>query len=241
MSKLKEFLKWHLDNPHNLNFKMIVSYEEREETMKEMQGVVNILDTGLTPDEINALRERDIKSEEDITKFYYCESEDDYYIGKRVENLYYAKYGPEGFTWFMSRYLPWGQHIVAPETAWKEYTFPSEPKEIPFTEWLDGFIRKHMSGKDSDVPTNDGWIPVERRLPEKNEYFVDTSSNKDFPNGYYRRLEIAYMTDTMMAINGWTNILMPLKMLSHGEYTSRISRRRSPSGQSGRTGCCIRF
>lgn len=91
-------------------------------------------DTGLTPDEINEMRERDIKSEEDITKFYYCESEDDYYIGKRVENLYYAKYGPEGFTWFMSRYLPWGQHIVAPKTAWKEYTFPSEPKEIPFTE-----------------------------------------------------------------------------------------------------------
>lgn len=63
MSKLKEFLKWHLDNPHNLNFKMIVSYEEREETMKEMQGVVNILDTGLTPDEINALRERDTAKE----------------------------------------------------------------------------------------------------------------------------------------------------------------------------------
>ena len=27
-------------------------------------------------------------------------------------------------------------------------------------------IRKHMSGKDTDVPTNDGWIPVEERLPE---------------------------------------------------------------------------
>lgn len=59
MSKLKEFLQWHLENPHNLNFKMIVSYEEREETLKEMQGIVNILDTGLAPDEINALRERD--------------------------------------------------------------------------------------------------------------------------------------------------------------------------------------
>ena len=27
-------------------------------------------------------------------------------------------------------------------------------------------IRKHMSGKDTGVPTNDGWIPVEERLPE---------------------------------------------------------------------------
>ena len=35
-------------------------------------------------------------------------------------------------------------------------------------------IRKHM---------NDGWIPVEDRLPEKNEYFADISSNREFPNG----------------------------------------------------------
>ena len=55
-------------------------------------------------------------------------------------------------------------------------------------------IRKHM---------NDGWIPVEERMPEKNEYFVDTSSNKEFPNGYYRRLEIAYMTDTVEYIHGY--------------------------------------
>lgn len=50
---------------------------------------------------------------------------------------------------------------------------------------------------------NDGWIPVEERMPEKNEYFVDTSSNKEFPNGYYRRLEIAYMTDTVEYIHGY--------------------------------------
>ena len=50
---------------------------------------------------------------------------------------------------------------------------------------------------------NDGWIPVEERLPEKNEYIVDTSSNKEFPNGYYRRLEIAYMTDTVEYIHGY--------------------------------------
>lgn len=50
---------------------------------------------------------------------------------------------------------------------------------------------------------NDGWIPVDDRLPEKNEYFVDTSSNKEFPNGYYRRLEIAYMTDTVEYIHGY--------------------------------------
>ena len=55
-------------------------------------------------------------------------------------------------------------------------------------------IRKHM---------NDGWISVEERLPEKNEYFVETSSDKDFTNGYYKRLEIAYMTDTIEYVHGY--------------------------------------
>ena len=58
----------------------------------------------------------------------------------------------------------------------------------------ENITRKHM---------NDGWVSVEDRLPEKNEYFVDTSSNKEFPNGYYRRLEIAYMTDTVEYIHGY--------------------------------------
>lgn len=84
--------------------------------------------------------------EEDILKFYYCESEDDYYIGKRVGNFYYARYGKTGFTWFMSRYLPWGEHVIAPNTLWKEHIYPSEPKEIPFFEWLQGFIKKYCGG-----------------------------------------------------------------------------------------------
>ena len=88
-----------------------------------------------------------MKNEEDVLKFYYCESEDDYYLGQRVQNMYYAKYGSGGFTWFMSRYLPWG-----------EGNYPSEPKEIPFMEWIEGFISKHM---------NDGWISVEERVPEE--------------------------------------------------------------------------
>lgn len=84
--------------------------------------------------------------EEDIFKFYYCESEDDYYIGKRVGNFYYARYGKTGFTWFMSRYLPWGEHVIAPNTLWKEHTYPSEPKEILFFEWLQGFMKKYCGG-----------------------------------------------------------------------------------------------
>lgn len=89
--------------------------------------------------------------EEDILKFYYCESEDDYYIGKRVDNMYYAKYEKTGFVWFMSRYLPWGEHIVASDTLWKEYTYPSEPKEISFFEWIQGFMKKYCSGIEQEA------------------------------------------------------------------------------------------
>ena len=69
-------------------------------------------------------------------------------------------------------------------------------------DWAEEKGCKHSAGEGNNVPTNDGWIPVEERLPEKNEYFVDTSRNKDFPNGYYRRLEIAYMTDTIEYVHG---------------------------------------
>ena len=100
-----------------------------------------------------------MKNEENILKFYYCESEDDYYLGQRVQNMYYAKYGPGVFTWFMSRYLPWGTD-----------GYPSEPKEIPFMEWIEGFIRKHI---------NDGWIPVDDRLPEGRTRVICQFDNGD--------------------------------------------------------------
>ena len=34
---------------------------------------------------------------------------------------------------------------------------------------VKNIIRKHMPGKDTDVPTNDGWIPVEEQLTEVGE------------------------------------------------------------------------
>ena len=85
-------------------------------------------------------------NEEDIFKFYYCKSLDKYYVGKRCGNFYYAyvEIYPDGdiclnYEW--SRYLPWGEHIVDEITEWKEFTYPSEPKEISFEKWLKGFIR----------------------------------------------------------------------------------------------------
>lgn len=81
--------------------------------------------------------------EENVLKFYYCKSLDQYLIGKRVDNFYYAEITPTGdFAYTMSRYLPWGQHVKDPKTAWKTYTFPSEPIELHFTDWLRGLMKQ---------------------------------------------------------------------------------------------------
>ena len=72
-------------------------------------------------------------NEEDVVKFYYCESEDDYLIGMRIDTLYYARYdGKSSWAWSMSRFLDWGKNGL-----------PSEPKEVFFTACLVGFLKKH--------------------------------------------------------------------------------------------------
>ena len=86
------------------------------------------------------------EKEEDILKFYYCDSEDSYLVGLRIGNFYYAHYIDGRWVFDMSRHLPWGEHVVDDTTAWKEHTYPSEPKEINFSEWLNGFIKKECGG-----------------------------------------------------------------------------------------------
>lgn len=138
-----------------------------EEAVKALKEIQQYREIGTVEELKNSTRE------EDILKFYYCESEDDYYLGQRVENKYYARYGKTGFTWFMSRYLPWGEHVIAPNTLWKEYTYPSEPKEIPFFEWLQGFMKKYCGGTVEECRE-----AVEKQKPKK---VID----RDLDFGYY--------------------------------------------------------
>lgn len=35
-------------------------------------------------------------------------------------------------------------------------------------------IRKHISGRDMNVSTNDGWIPVEEQMPENEGFYLVT-------------------------------------------------------------------
>lgn len=44
MDKLKEFLQWNIDNPHNISFKNIVGYEDREDTLKSMIRMIYMLE-----------------------------------------------------------------------------------------------------------------------------------------------------------------------------------------------------
>lgn len=80
-----------------------------------------------------------------LIKFYHCESLNEYYIGKRCDNFYYAtaeiqSNGDICLHYKWSRYLPWGKHIVDESSLWKECTYPSEPKEISFEKWLKGWL-----------------------------------------------------------------------------------------------------
>ena len=90
------------------------------------------------------------EKEEDILKFYYCDSEDSYLVGLRIGNFYYAHYIDGRWVFDMSRHLPWGEHVVDDTSAWKEHTYPSEPKEINFSEWLNGFIKKECGGTSDE-------------------------------------------------------------------------------------------
>lgn len=98
-------------------------------------------------DFLKKLPAADVVEEENILKFYYVRSIDEYWIGQRIDNFYYAEYDPKSrqWVWTHSRYLPWGEHVVSPTSLWKEHTYPSEPEEIPFAEWLQGFIKKHAA------------------------------------------------------------------------------------------------
>ena len=45
--------------------------------------------------------------------------------------------------------------------------FASYTKPLIAVEDVEKIIRKHMLGKGTDVHTNNGWIPVEERLPDE--------------------------------------------------------------------------
>lgn len=45
MDLSKEFIQYQIDNPHNLAFKTIISYEDREDTIEGFKRLLKILDS----------------------------------------------------------------------------------------------------------------------------------------------------------------------------------------------------
>lgn len=45
MDLSREFIQYQIDNPHNLAFKNIISYEDREDTIEGFKRLLNILDS----------------------------------------------------------------------------------------------------------------------------------------------------------------------------------------------------
>lgn len=126
----------------------------------------------------------DVVEEENILKFYYVRSIDEYWIGQRIDNFYYAEYDPKSrqWVWTHSRYLPWGEHIVSPTSLWKEHTYPSEPEEMPFGEWLTGFIKKHIAVDGTKVRHGE-WVKKNSN-PLDGEYSCSAcGSEYDFGDG----------------------------------------------------------
>lgn len=119
---------------------------------------------------LNTISAADVVKEEDILKFYYVRSIDEFWIGRRLDTLYYARYESESqqWVWAYSRYLPWGEHVVSPTSLWKEHTYPSEPEEIPFTDWLQGFVKKHIAADVRPV-VREKWIEPD----DDHGYLVD--------------------------------------------------------------------
>ena len=81
-------------------------------------------------------------SEKQPIKFYYCESDDTYYMGIRYGTMYYARPTLSGWSIEMSRYLDW------------ESLKMSEPKEIDFQIWIHGILNNiHRQYKSLDKTT----------------------------------------------------------------------------------------
>lgn len=121
-----------------------VTVESALDNMCDLAAAENLIEEYRAIGTVEELQKAE--KEENILKFYYCDSEDSYLIGLRIDNFYYAHYLDGSWVFDMSRYLPWGEHVKQESTAWKEHTYPSKPREINFSEWLKGFVKKECGG-----------------------------------------------------------------------------------------------
>ena len=69
-----------------------------------------------------------------------------------------------------------------------------EPEEVVEVNSFDKPNTSRLLGKLADERERNRWIPVKERLPEEKEWI---GYNKEISIRYMKRIEIAYMTDTV--------------------------------------------
>ena len=69
-----------------------------------------------------------------------------------------------------------------------------EPEEVVEVNSFDKTNTSRLLGKLADEREKNRWIPVKERLPEEKEWI---GYNKEISIRYMKRIEIAYMTDTV--------------------------------------------
>lgn len=96
------------------------------------------------------------------------------------------------------------------------YDNADEP--MMYVETVKDIISKHMSGNDINAHTNDGWIPVDRGLPEEGQEVWVSAKTECVRRGTYtksfgdRRLEGFICSDGFMwmnTANAWKPYVVP--------------------------------
>ncbi len=74
--------------------------------------------------------------------------------------------------------------------------------------WVKEIIRSHMGdGKDTNVPSNDGWIPVEEGLPEETGYYLVQLSRK-LPNEDYSDMVVVLFNGIEKEFMCYANLII---------------------------------
>ena len=89
-------------------------------------------------------------------------------------------------------------------------------------------IRKHMSGKDTGVPTNDGWIPVGENLPGGNKTVLvcqrGGAINVAWHDGYRWKTGFSH-ADWLVNVIAWRSLPEPYRPKKESEGSRRLRER----------------
>ena len=98
---------------------------------------------------------------------------------------------------------------------------------------VEDIIRKHVSGKDTGVPTNDGWIPADEVLPEAGEHVLVSFRSAGFlpataiisENGRWLRQLFRKTEDGICYKARKVSMMLPRMSLLGVLYRSRTARK----------------